>query len=175
MELELRRFNTEHLTCFRLFDLDHNGKITVQELEELLLQVSNGILEVHEIDRLLESISISEDGTIDFREFSSKLFPKIVKKMERIDVSVLEAFRIFDIDRNGLISPNEFKTTLTRLIGGEMDDEEIEKMMEEADADHDGMINIDELKKKIFPLVEKRIKNIDDAIIESFRLFGTNQ
>ena len=33
--------------------------------------------------------------------------------------------------------------------------------------DHDGMINIDEFKRKIFPLVEAKMKKIDEVLLDS--------
>lgn len=155
-----------------MFDVDHNGKVSVEELEELLRQISNGILTENEMKKLLENVEVSVDGNINFEEFNQKVIPKIASKIKRIDSAVISAFRIFDIDKNGLISPTEFKKVIVRILRGEVDDDDIDKMIEDADVDKDGMISIDEFKSKIFPLVETKIKKIDDAICESFRLFG---
>ena len=124
---------TENFESYRLIDADHNGKVTVTELEELLRQISNGILTEGEMQKLLTSVEVGVDGSIVIDEFNEKVFPKIAGRIKRIDAAVLTAFRLFDIDKNGFISPAEFRKVIVRILRGELSNEDIDKMIEDAD------------------------------------------
>jgi calmodulin len=56
---------------------------------------------------------------------------------------LVEAFKVFDKDQNGLISSAEMSEALTNL-GEKLTDEELEQMMREADIDGDGELNCQE-------------------------------
>ncbi|KAG4396045.1 hypothetical protein GLYMA_19G098900v4 [Glycine max] len=54
-----------------------------------------------------------------------------------------EAFRVFDKDHDGYISPSELRSVM-RTIGEKVTDEEVEQMVKEADLDGDGLIDYEE-------------------------------
>ena len=60
-----------------------------------------------------------------------------------------QAFKVFDKDGNGYISPQELKHVMTNL-GEKLSDEEIEEMIKEADLDGDGQVNYDGMVNLIF-------------------------
>ena len=89
---------------------------------------------------------VDPDGTesIGFDEFVN-LMSKIYKNTDT-EEELLEAFKVFDRDGNGLIDPAELKYVLTNL-GEKLTDEEVDEMIREADIDGDGQINYEEFVK----------------------------
>jgi hypothetical protein len=61
------------------------------------------------------------------------------------DESIIEAFRVFDRDGNGFISPAELRHVMTNL-GEALTDEEIDDMIRAADIDGDGQVNFEEFR-----------------------------
>ena len=59
---------------------------------------------------------------------------------------IREAFRVFDKDGNGFISPAELRYVMTKM-GQELTDEEVDQMIQEADLDGDGQVNYREFVK----------------------------
>ena len=57
-----------------------------------------------------------------------------------LEEDILEAFRIFDKDGNGVISSRELKHVMANL-GEVLSEYEVEAMIREADCDGDGCIN----------------------------------
>ncbi|XP_073010961.1 probable calcium-binding protein CML29 [Typha latifolia] len=57
--------------------------------------------------------------------------------------TLLEAFRAFDVDNNGLITINELKGIMSSL-GYKMTDHEAKEMMTRGDSDRDGMLSLGE-------------------------------
>ena len=56
---------------------------------------------------------------------------------------IINAFRIFDIDGNRLIS-KENLTNMVSKLGGDLNENEIKDMINQADIDGDGFINYEE-------------------------------
>jgi calmodulin len=66
----------------------------------------------------------------------------MAKKMKDYEneEELFEVFKVFDRDGNGLISQSELKYVLQK-IGENLSDEEIDEMIREIDADHDGNVS----------------------------------
>ncbi|KAH7656107.1 Calmodulin and related proteins (EF-Hand superfamily) protein [Dioscorea alata] len=115
--------------AFKLFDLDGDGQITAEELDEL--------------KAIINDVDADLNGTIDFPEFLNL----IVHKMEDADSEkeMREAFKIFDKDQNGLISADELRSVMANL-GEKLTDEEVNEMIRDADidGDGDGQVNYEE-------------------------------
>ena len=81
------------------------------------------------------------DGKIDFDEFIAMM----EKRKDEVDTEqeIINAFRVFDKDGNGLISKAQL-TTIMATLGDTLSNEEIEEMIIEADVDGDGFINYEE-------------------------------
>uniref|UniRef100_A0A0A9EMN7 EF-hand domain-containing protein n=1 Tax=Arundo donax TaxID=35708 RepID=A0A0A9EMN7_ARUDO len=62
------------------------------------------------------------------------------------EAEVREAFRMYDADRNGLISARELHRVL-RQLGDKCSVADCSRMIRSVDADGDGSVNFDEFKK----------------------------
>ena len=95
---------------------------------------------------MINEVDIDGNGTIDFKEFLGLM----ARKMRDTDTQeeLIEAFKIFDRDGNGLISANELQHVMTSL-GENVTEEEVEEMIKESDLDGDGYINYEEFVRMI--------------------------
>merc|ERR1712188_306704 len=125
--------------AFNLFDGDQSGAIDVRELKAamraLVFEVKN-----EELKKMVSDIDNDGNGTIEFGEFLQMMTGKMGEKDTREDIE--KVFKIFDDDNTNKIS---FRN-LARVA------EELQDMINQADRDGDGEINIDEfyriMKKK---------------------------
>ena len=67
---------------------------------------------------------------------------KRVKEYDNTE-EVLNAFKVFDKENNGLIAVTELKHIMMTL-GDQLNEEEVDDMLREADNDADGYINYEE-------------------------------
>ncbi|EDW84951.1 uncharacterized protein Dwil_GK18988 [Drosophila willistoni] len=130
----------EFKEAFALFDKDGSGSITTRELGTLMRSLGQNPTEA-ELQDLVNEVDVDGNGEIDFNEFCGMM----AKQMRETDTEeeMREAFKIFDKDGDGFISPAELRYVMINL-GEKVTDEEIDEMMREADADGDGMINYEE-------------------------------
>ncbi len=145
---------TEHLTedkiaefkeAFEIFDKDKDGFITIKELGEIMKNLGQSPTDA-ELQDMINEVDIDGNGNIDFKEFLGLM----ARKMRDTDTEeeLIEAFKVFDRDSNGLISSQELKHVMTSL-GEKITDEEVDEMIREADIDGDGYINYEEFVRMI--------------------------
>ena len=125
---------------FDQFDKDKDGKISAKELENAMVSMGQNPTN-DEIKEMMEEADLNKDGKIDFEEFLS-LMTRNSPETQTED-EVINAFRVFDKEGNGLISSAELKHIMM-TIGDKMTEEEADEMVNEADIDEDGMINYEE-------------------------------
>ncbi|KAH8310708.1 hypothetical protein KR044_002652, partial [Drosophila immigrans] len=130
----------EYKEAFSLFDKSGTGMISTRELGNLMKSLGQNPTEA-ELRDLVNEIDLNGDGEIDFTEFCT-LMSKQSHEGDA-DEELREAFKIFDKDEDGFISPAELRFVMTNL-GEKLTDEEIDDMIREADFDGDGLINYEE-------------------------------
>ncbi|CAN1285494.1 Calmodulin-2/4 (Fragment) [Linum perenne] len=117
------------------------GKITVEELgraiKSLGLRPSEG-----ELQEMIKEVDWDGNGCIEFDEFVSLMASKL-KQRQADHLELREAFRVFDKDQDGFISPSELRDGMLN-VGERITDEELGQMVKEADIDGDGLISYDE-------------------------------
>ena len=81
-------------------------------------------------------------GTIDFSEFLELIAGKM-KTFADNEQSIRKAFRVLDKDRSGYITVKELKDIMMKM-GEKLTEKEVREMIDEADTNGDGRIDIDE-------------------------------
>ncbi len=122
---------------FDLFDKDKDGAITVKELGDVMRALGANPTQA-ELDEMILEVVHDPSQRIEFKEFLD-LFAKKMKDPDT-EEDLVEAFRVFDHDNDGIISNEELKHVMVTL-GEFMSEEEANEMIREADIDGDGLIN----------------------------------
>merc|ERR1711898_53799 len=133
--------------AFSLFDSDASGMIDVRELKAAMRALGFEVKN-EELKKMVTDIDNDGNGTIEFSEFLMMMTAKMGEKDTREDIE--KVFKLFD-DNNTKISFRNLARVAEEL-GENIDDEELQDMINQADRDGDGEINIDEfyriMKKK---------------------------
>ncbi|OQV20899.1 Calmodulin [Hypsibius exemplaris] len=131
----------EFKEAFSLFDKDNDGTITNKELGTVMRSLGQNPTEA-ELQDMINEIDQDGNGTIDFSEFLTMMAQKI--KDTDSEEELREVFRAFDKDGDGFISAEELRHLMTNL-GERVTDQELEKMIGEADLDGDGQEDVNEV------------------------------
>ena len=126
--------------AFSLFDKDGDGAITTKELGTVMRSLGQNPTEA-ELQEMINEVDAADgNGTIDFPEFLSLM----ARKMKETDTEeeLVEVFRVFDRNGNGLISAAELRHAIT--IFGEKLIDEVDEIIREAEINGDGHINYEE-------------------------------
>lgn len=126
--------------AFLLFDKDGNGRITADELIDVMVSLGQKPSE-SEAEAMIQQADQDGDGSIDFMEFLEVMASKMGEKSFEDDLR--EAFQLFDRDSNGYISKRELTFVMTSL-GEQITDTAVENMIKEVDLDGDGRVNYEE-------------------------------
>lgn len=130
----------DYLDAFNMFDNNQDGTITREKLRNLLLKLNQTVTE-DDLKDMISVIDTTGDGKINFEEFVAMMEKR--KNEADTEQEIINAFRVFDKDGNGLISKAEL-TNIMSILGDTLSNEEIEEMIIEADVDGDGFINYEE-------------------------------
>merc|ERR1711990_600785 len=126
--------------AFSLFDSDASGMIDIRELKAAMRALGFEVKN-EELKKMVTDIDNDGNGTIEFAEFLMMMTAKMGEKV----------FKLFDDDNTNKISFRNLARVAEEL-GENIDDEELQDMINQADRDGDGEINIDEfyriMKKK---------------------------
>ena len=130
----------EFKEAFQIFDKNGDGSITTKELGTVMRSLGQSPSE-EELQNMISEVDADQSGSIDFKEFLNIM----AKKMKETDTEeeLIEAFKVFDKDGNGLISAHELRFVMT-TAGEKLSEDEIDEMIREADIDGDGYIDYEE-------------------------------
>ena len=90
---------------------------------------------------MIKEVDLNSDGKIELDEFITLMSRN--SPDTQADDEVINAFRVFDKEGNGLIATAELKHIMM-TIGDKMTEAEADEMIHEADIDDDGVINYEE-------------------------------
>ncbi|KAK9059146.1 hypothetical protein SSX86_021765 [Deinandra increscens subsp. villosa] len=140
------RMNHEQLhRIFQMFDKNGDGRITKQELNDSLENTGVFISDA-DLVQMIEKIDVNGDGCVDIDEFGD-LYKSILDNREN-EEDMMEAFNVFDQNRDGFIAVEELRSVLESLglkQGRKSDD--CRRMIMKVDVDGDGMVSFSEFKQ----------------------------
>ena len=131
---------TEFKEAFKIFDKNGDGSISTKELGVVMRSVGKNPTD-RELQEIILEFDKDKSGTLDFEEFMTMMSRKLYEKDAREEL--FQAFRVFDIDGNGLVSAAELRHVLISLPE-KLSDEDVDEMIRAADLDGDGHINYEE-------------------------------
>ncbi|KAL9318567.1 hypothetical protein ACSQ67_015084 [Phaseolus vulgaris] len=132
----------DFLEAFCLFDRDGDGCITMEELASAIRVLNQNNPRKEELQVMMSEVDMNGNGMIDFGQFLN-LMARKMKKQSETEEELKEAFRLFDQDQDGYISPTELLSVM-RNIGEKITEKELEEMIRVADLDGDGRLNYEE-------------------------------
>ena len=123
---------------FDLSDVDKVGTISTNNLGDVMRALGANPSEA-ELKEMIDEVDPNKTKKIDFAQFL-ELFDKRMKDPDT-EEDLLESFKIFDKEGNGIISVQELKH-LAMNFGEKLTEEEADELIREADIDGDGTVNI---------------------------------
>ncbi|KAK4423393.1 putative calcium-binding protein CML25 [Sesamum alatum] len=136
------RLEEELEQVFKKFDVNGDGKISASELGSIMGSLGHPATE-EELRIMIKEVDSDGDGFIDLQEFIALNTTNV--DHEEVLENLKDAFKVFDIDKNGFITAEELRDVLQSL-GEECTLAECEKMISGVDSDGKGTINFDEFK-----------------------------
>ena len=123
---------------FEAFDKGKDGQISIDELQQGLIQLKSSHMKADDVFELFKTIDADKNGRIDYTEFlAATLQKQTYLRKERL----FEAFCVFDKDNSGRISKKELMEVLKTEKSQE---KEIETFIKAADKNGDGAIDYKE-------------------------------
>ncbi|XP_054823168.1 probable calcium-binding protein CML23 [Prosopis cineraria] len=129
---------------FNKFDKNGDGKISSGEIKEMLQTLGTKTTS-DEVDCFMSEFDKNGDGFIDLREFA-EFFSARAKDGDDATKELRDAFDLYDLDKNGLISAIELHSVM-RKLGLECSLSDCRGMIRAVDDDGDGNVNFEEFKK----------------------------
>ena len=130
----------EYQDAFEMFDKDKDGAITARELGNMMRSIGQNPTD-EEVMAMIKEVDLNSDGKIELDEFIT-LMARNSPDTQTED-EVINAFRVFDKEGNGVIATAELKHSMM-TVGDKMTEAEADEMIHEADIDDDGVINYEE-------------------------------
>ncbi|CAN6293736.1 unnamed protein product [Urochloa humidicola] len=135
--------------AFDLFDIDGSGTIDARELNVAMRALGFEMTPElwwwwQQIQQMIAEVDKDGSGTIDFDEFVHMMTDKMGERDARDEL--YKAFRIIDKDGNGKISDIDIQR-LAIETGEHFTIDEVREMIEAADENGDGEIDMEEFMK----------------------------
>ncbi|KAM8836729.1 calcium-binding protein 5a isoform 1-T2 [Spinachia spinachia] len=131
--------------AFNEFDKDKDGLISCKDLGNLMRTMGYMPTEM-ELIELSQNINMNLGGKVDFEDFVELMAPKLLAETAgMIGMKELKnAFKEFDVDGDGVITTEELRAAMGKLMGEHMSRKEIDSVVKEADDDGDGTVDFEE-------------------------------
>ena len=97
---------------FKAYDKTGDGRISKSELKLVFNTFGKELTEI-ELSKIAKRIDTDKSGFIEFPEFAAALNYHIMDEMLATDL--IEAFRTFDLNKNGFVSVEEMETVLKQM------------------------------------------------------------
>lgn len=123
--------------AFQEFDVQKNGTISLNEFRTVMKK--SNFLQDQDIESVFADLDLDKTGFIKYSEF---LAAALKEQTFLEDDRVVDAFNKLDTDHNGTITRENLKS----ILGNELNDDAIDRMIAEADFHKDGVIHLDEFR-----------------------------
>ncbi|XP_074774468.1 calcium-binding protein 2 isoform X2 [Athene noctua] len=143
LDRDLRSEEIEELKqAFREFDKDHDGYISYKDLGECMRTMGYMPTEM-ELIELSQQIT---GGKVDFDDFVELMGPKMLAETaDMIGIKELrDAFREFDTNGDGQISMAEMREAMRKLLGQQLNYQEVDEILKDVDLNGDGLVDFEE-------------------------------
>ncbi|CAM9628051.1 unnamed protein product [Choristocarpus tenellus] len=127
--------------AFRNFDKDGSGEIDEEELRTVMTSLGYNPTN-KQLKDMMGKVDLDGNGLISFPEFVTMM--RKCKVDTDFDRQIREAFKFFDKDGSGAIDQKELGDIM-RQLGAKLSDAEIELLVQAADVDGDGQVDINEV------------------------------
>jgi len=124
---------------FRAMDLNGDGKLQKDEIKKGYAEFFGRQLTDDEVDEMFAKVDADGSGEIEYSEF---VVATLNEKNLLSNNKLQTAFKMFDKDGGGSISVEEIKQVLS--FGQNLDDDVIQQIITQVDANGDGEISYDE-------------------------------
>jgi len=148
---------------FDMCDANKNGVLEKGEVRDLLLR-SGFKLDQHTMEEVMAKADKNGDGVLDHSEMVPMLMGLLMEKSstqkldlrkytkEQLEIYFTRLFKMCDTDNSGDLDFNEV-TDLLERTGFEFNAATIEEIVRNADVDHDGTIDLEELVVWMVPML----------------------
>ncbi|XP_024990320.1 calcium-binding allergen Ole e 8-like [Cynara cardunculus var. scolymus] len=130
---------------FNRFDVNGDGKISAAELVDVMKALGSNT-SLDEVNRIMADIDTDCDGFISLEEFAGFCKGKSGEEDDGGMKELQDAFDLYDLNKNGLISAKELHQILSQL-GEKCTVNDCTNMIKSVDSDGDGYVNFEEFKK----------------------------
>lgn len=134
---------------FEVMDANGDGKISPVELSEVLccLGYKNKSAAAKEAEGMVREMDCNGDGFIDLDEFMTAVSANDTKRSGNDGGDdLMDAFLIFDTDKNGKISAKELRRVLVSLGCERISLKECKQMIKGVDRNGDGVVDFEEFR-----------------------------
>ncbi|CAD8095563.1 unnamed protein product [Paramecium primaurelia] len=142
VQLVNKEESTKLFQTFKTLDQNGDGVLTKDELMKGMLSADIDHLKAEIMaNGLIQELDVNESGKVDFTEFISAA----LVQQQKITINNIKlAFKMFDMDGNGVISKSE----LENIFGGiEIDNQAWDDILQKCDFNKDGVIEEEEFIK----------------------------
>ncbi|CAM9467824.1 unnamed protein product [Ectocarpus sp. 8 AP-2014] len=119
---------------------DGSGEIDLDELRTVMTSLGYSPTN-KQLEDMMAKVDLDGNGLINFAEFVTMM--RKCKVDTDFDRQIREAFKFFDQDGSGAIDTKELGNIM-RQLGAKLTDSEINLLVQEADVDGDGQVDINE-------------------------------
>ncbi|XP_060576120.1 neo-calmodulin-like [Ruditapes philippinarum] len=146
---ELTESQKEHIKdLYENFDIDKSGTLSLKELRKAL-QILGLNPTVKDVKDIMKKNDVGPNSK-GKKKVTYEVFEQIMKeellKHTSTEFDLLEAFRLFDRDKNGTLDREELKRCLTSL-GECLTDEDVDEVFNQLDTDGSGTLSIVEVSQ----------------------------